>query len=49
MCISHIKGSLLIFLYYGLAKKEEKDLEQEFGNEYAEYRKNTKMFIPFVI
>ncbi|CAJ36503.1 methyltransferase family protein [Methanocella arvoryzae] len=40
---------LLLFLYYGLARREEKELEQEFGNDYAEYRQKTKMFVPFVI
>ena len=27
---------------------EEKMLIQEFGNEYSEYRKNTKKLIPFI-
>lgn len=40
---------LLLFLYYGLAKREEKDMETEFGDEYIEYKKNTKMFIPYVM
>ncbi len=40
---------LLLALYYGLAKKEEKDLEKEFGQEYVEYKKGTKMFIPYII
>jgi protein-S-isoprenylcysteine O-methyltransferase Ste14 len=38
-----------VFLYYGLARKEEKDMEKEFGSEYEAYRKKTKMFIPYVI
>ncbi len=41
--------ALLLVLYYRLAKREEKDMEKEFGNEYSEYRKNTKMFIPYVV
>ena len=41
--------SLLLVLYYKLAKKEEADVEKEFGNEYIEYRKRTKMFIPYII
>ncbi len=41
--------SLLLVLYYRLAKKEEKDIEQEFGNEYIEYKQKTKMFIPYII
>jgi protein-S-isoprenylcysteine O-methyltransferase Ste14 len=40
---------LLLFLYYGLAKREEKDMEAEFGDEYVRYKKTTKMFIPYVI
>jgi protein-S-isoprenylcysteine O-methyltransferase Ste14 len=40
---------LLVFLYYGLAKKEEKDMITEFGSEYEAYRKKTKMFIPYII
>lgn len=40
---------LLLFLYYGLAKREEKDMEVEFGDEYLKYKKTTKMFIPYVI
>ncbi|HWQ45189.1 MAG TPA: isoprenylcysteine carboxylmethyltransferase family protein [Methanosarcina barkeri] len=41
--------SLLLVLYYKLAKKEEIDIEKEFGNEYIEYEKKTKMFIPYII
>jgi protein-S-isoprenylcysteine O-methyltransferase Ste14 len=41
--------SLLLVLYYKLAKKEELDIEKEFGNEYLEYKKKTKMFIPYII
>ncbi len=40
---------LLLTLYYRLAKREEKDLEKEFGSEYTEYKKSTKMFIPFIL
>lgn len=41
--------SLLLVLYYRLAKKEEMDIEKEFGNEYLEYKMKTKMFIPYII
>jgi protein-S-isoprenylcysteine O-methyltransferase Ste14 len=41
--------SLLLVLYYKLAKKEEADIEKEFGNDYIEYKKRTKMFIPYII
>ena len=40
---------LLLFLYYRLAKKEENDMEKEFGKEYTEYKKRTKMFIPYFV
>ncbi len=40
---------LLLFLYYGLAKREEKDMEAEFGDEYVRYKETTKMFIPYII
>jgi protein-S-isoprenylcysteine O-methyltransferase Ste14 len=39
----------VILLYYRLAKKEEKDMVEEFGEEYIMYMKKTKRFIPFVI
>lgn len=41
--------SILLVLYVRLAKREEKDMEKEFGQEYAEYRKKTKMFIPYLV
>lgn len=40
---------LLLFLYYGLAKREEYEMEAEFGGEYVGYKKSTKMFIPYHI
>ncbi len=40
---------LLLVLYYRLAKREERDMESEFGTEYREYRKRTKMFVPYVV
>ncbi len=39
---------LLIVLYTRLARREEQDMEKEFGDEYITYRKSTKMFVPFV-
>lgn len=38
---------ILIVLYYRLAKKEERDMEREFGRQYIEYKRRTSMFIPF--
>jgi methanethiol S-methyltransferase len=37
---------ILAVLYYRLAKKEEADLEKEFGSAYAQYRRTTSMFVP---
>jgi len=41
--------SLLLVPYYKLAKKEEMDIEKEFGNEYREHKKKKKMFIPYIV
>jgi len=40
---------VIILMYVHLAKREEKDMEEEFGEEYKNYKKRTKMFIPFVV
>jgi len=40
---------LLLVLYYRLAKREEKDMIEEFGLEYLEYKNKTKMFIPYLV
>lgn len=40
---------ILLVIYYRLAKKEEKELIDEFGEKYKKYKENTKMFIPFVL
>lgn len=39
---------VMIVMYIRLAKREEKDMLAEFGDEYRQYMKATKMFIPFV-
>jgi len=39
----------LIWMYVGLAKREERDLLAEFGEEYAQYMDRTTRFIPFVV
>ncbi len=41
-----IMWPILFFLYYRLAKKEEADMEVEFGDAYRQYREKTSMFIP---
>lgn len=37
---------ILIFQYYRLAKREETEMEAEFGDEYIAYRERVPMFIP---
>jgi len=37
---------ILFFLYYRLAKEEEKRMEDKFGEEYRKYVRETRMFIP---
>ncbi len=37
---------ILLVLYYRLARREEKDMEAEFGEEYLAYKKRTHMFTP---
>ncbi|MGH4119171.1 methyltransferase family protein [Clostridium sp.] len=39
---------LMIVMYVRLAKREEQNMLIEFGVEYSDYMKNTKMFIPFI-
>ena len=41
-----IMWPLLAVIYYRLARKEELDMEAEFGPKYAEYRRRTGMFLP---
>lgn len=38
---------ILVVAYYGLAKREEKDLEERFGEAYQRYRHRTRALIPF--
>jgi protein-S-isoprenylcysteine O-methyltransferase Ste14 len=50
-------GLLWLLVPYGLAgiyfvysaKQEEKLMMQQFPNQYPEYKKRTKMFIPFIL
>lgn len=39
---------ILLFQYYRLALKEERELVKEIGDKYREYRKRVSMFIPFL-
>lgn len=40
---------VMIFMYVRLAKKEEQDMVKEFGSDYGNYMKQTKMFIPYIV
>jgi protein-S-isoprenylcysteine O-methyltransferase Ste14 len=40
---------VMVGMYVRLAKREEKDILREFGNDYKRYMAKTKMFIPFVV
>jgi len=42
-----IMWPILIWIYYRLARKEEADMEAEFGDAYRAYKAHTRMFIPF--
>jgi len=37
---------ILVLVYYGLAKKEEKEMESKFSVAYQEYKNRTPMFLP---
>jgi protein-S-isoprenylcysteine O-methyltransferase Ste14 len=39
---------VMVFMYLRLAKREERDMVEEFGDEYRSYMKRTKNFIPFI-
>ena len=41
-----IMWPLLVVLYVRLAKREERDMVEEFGAMYEQYRSNTNMFLP---
>jgi protein-S-isoprenylcysteine O-methyltransferase Ste14 len=44
-----IAGSVNIIALFFTAKIEEKEMLVRFGNQYADYMKETKMFIPFIV
>ncbi len=39
---------VMVVVYLRLAKREEQDMLNEFGEEYRSYMKKTKRFIPFI-
>ncbi len=44
--ITVLMWPVLIAAYYKLARKEEADMEREFGEEYRKYQEKVPMFIP---
>ncbi len=44
--ITLLMWPILIFVYYGLAKKEEKEMKLRFGKIYIEYKNKVPMFFP---
>lgn len=43
-----IMWPILLIVYYRLARKEEQEMMQEFGEQYVAYKKQTGMFLPKV-
>ena len=46
---SAVLWPILVIIYYQLARKEERTVEGNFGEEYREYRRNVSMFLPFTL
>lgn len=44
--ITALMWPILVFAYYRLAKREEADMEKEFGDKYRKYKESVPMFIP---
>ncbi len=44
--ITAVMWPVLVYAYYRLAKKEEADMEREFGDKYRKYTEKVPMFIP---
>lgn len=44
--ITALMWPVLIFAYYRLSRKEEADMEREFGEAYKKYKERVPMFIP---
>jgi protein-S-isoprenylcysteine O-methyltransferase Ste14 len=39
---------ILMFMYYRLALREEKEMESAFGDRFADYKRQVPMFLPRV-
>jgi protein-S-isoprenylcysteine O-methyltransferase Ste14 len=42
-----IMFTAMLFVYYFLARAEERECEEKFGQSYIDYRNKTNMFLPF--
>jgi protein-S-isoprenylcysteine O-methyltransferase Ste14 len=47
--INLVMYATMLFIYYLLAKAEEKECEEKFGQTYIDYKSKTTMFFPFKI
>ncbi len=46
--ITLVMFPLLVYTYYRLAEREEKEMIEKFGDEYRKYMRRTRMFLPSV-
>jgi len=46
--ITLIMWPILMFMYYRLARREEKEMEAHFGEKYVTYRQQVPLFLPRV-
>lgn len=46
--ITLVMFPFLVYMYYRLARREEKEMVKMFGDEYREYMKRTRMFLPAI-
>lgn len=44
-----IMWPILAVMYYRLARREEREMEKEFGDQFREYKERVPMFVPFGI
>ncbi len=47
--ITILMWPILVIAYYYLAKREEKELERQFGESYREYKNIVPMFLPLLV
>ncbi len=47
--ISALLWPVLVIIYYRLARKEEKEIEIDFGEKYLDYKRRVSMFLPLTL